>query len=98
MGYNDMSEKEAARPKCSTVGFISTSAYALNFFLMPYIVDISKDARVLLIANTEHGVPEPADNIEFIPFSFRRQPSFFHDLLHLFRLVRLIRQNKMDVI
>jgi glycosyltransferase involved in cell wall biosynthesis len=80
------------------IGFISTSNYALNFFLKSYIRVVAKDADVVLISNNEHGVPEPEQGITFIEMPFKRRPSPHHDLLHLFQLTKIIRKQRLDAV
>jgi glycosyltransferase involved in cell wall biosynthesis len=59
---------------------------------------VAEDADVVLIANTEHGVPEAEPGIAFVEMPFKRRPSPHHDLLHLFQLSRVIRQQKLDAV
>ena len=85
-------------PNRQKVGFVSTSNYALDFFLKSYIEAIAEEADVILLANTEHGVPAPRKGIEYIEMPFKRQPSPHHDLMDLIKLTKMIRSYKLDAV
>ena len=80
------------------IGFISTSNYALNFFLKEYIDALAKTNDVTLISNLDHGIPETRKNVNFQEVPFRRRPHPLSDSINLIRLSRIIHKNKFDVI
>lgn len=85
-------------PRRPRIGFISTSNYAIRFFLRPYINSLAINADIVLIANTEHGTPDQVPGVTFIPMPFVRTPNPIKDLKNLIQLSAILRAQKLDMV
>jgi glycosyltransferase involved in cell wall biosynthesis len=80
------------------IGIVSTSNYALKYFLSPYIKYLAEECEVTLISNLDHGHPDTSENIAFCEMPFVRKPSLFSDLMNLFGLCKMMRKKKFDIV
>jgi glycosyltransferase involved in cell wall biosynthesis len=86
--------------KAKKICIVATVPYAINMFMMPHILMLSKQHHVTIIANGSdndyqciHG-----ENIRLITVKFSRKISLWRDLLNLIQLICIFHQEHFDVV
>ena len=79
--------------------FIASSSHFLNNFLLDIIYKLSNENIIYIISNFDNaGFKKINENIKIINLSLNRKPSFFKDLVHIFKLLKLIKSLNPDLI
>ena len=72
--------------------FIASSSHFLNNFLLDIIYKLSNEHVIYIISNFDNSKFKIInENIKIINLSLSRKPSLFKDLIHIFKLLRLIK-------
>ena len=79
--------------------FIASSSHFLNNFLLDIIYKLSNENIIYIISNFDNAsFKKNNENIKIINLSLNRKPSFLKDLVHILKLLKLIKSFNPDLI
>lgn len=79
--------------------FIASSSHFLNNFLLDIIYKLSNENIIYIISNFDNSNFKIInENIKIINLSLYRKPSFLKDLVHIYKLLKIIKSLNPDLI